>query len=46
MGTRAMSSATTAAQKGCRLMIAEMIMGWALLSPSLNINKPDHPDDK
>jgi hypothetical protein len=30
MGTRAMSSATMAAQKGCRLMIAEMMIGCAL----------------
>jgi hypothetical protein len=34
MGTLAISSAARAAQKGCRLMTAEMIMGWALLSAS------------
>ena len=43
IGTLAMMSATTAAKKGWRLMIAEMMIGCALLSASLNSSKPTMP---
>ena len=43
IGTLAMSNATRAAKKGWRLMIAEMMIGCALLSPSLNSSRPAMP---
>ena len=46
IGTLAMSSAARAAQKGCRLMIAEMIIGCALLSAELEQQQAGHPDRK
>src|ERR1700722_998901 len=45
IGTLAMSSATRAAKKGWRLIVAEMMIGCALLSPSLNSNNPAMPKD-
>ena len=43
IGTREMTSATSAAQNGDRLRIAEMMIGWALLRPKLYSNNPDIP---
>ena len=46
IGTLAMSSATRAAKKGWRLMIAEMMIGCALLSRELEQQQTDHADKK